>query len=235
MRLAASLEEARAAGRRRHSTTTRFRGHADVLFETPGDGSAGPPGPQAFLVWQEADQVVPVHFHLQDQFQLVIDGDGTMGRHALIPFVLHFSYRMNGYGPITAGPQPLQYFTLRPVSEQGAHYLPEERALMQPGARRGHVIVNLPAEGSGPGTHVEIAPRADGLAAWTQGAPDGATLRTPDTSGRNRCHVVLHGTFTLDGAPLPRFACVYTSGDEPPLELVASAAHAEIATLQFPD
>ena len=47
--------------------------------------------------------------------------------HPLGLVTVHYSSPEAGYGPIVAGPEGLEYLTLRRVSEQGAFYLPDER------------------------------------------------------------------------------------------------------------
>lgn len=58
--------------------------------------------------------------HVQDEFQLVIDGDGALGRPAVRPISVHFAGRHTGYGPLTAGERGLSYMTLRAVLDLGA-------------------------------------------------------------------------------------------------------------------
>ena len=57
-----------------------FRGHTEYLIES----EAGPrPAPQAFLVHQRPGWVLPVHYHLEEQFQVVTRGSGRLGRHSV--------------------------------------------------------------------------------------------------------------------------------------------------------
>src|SRR3954464_12357154 len=73
-----------------------------------------PPGPEAvypmaFLVEQPPGSVVQTHFHEANQFQLVVGGSGTLGKHAVQPIAVHYSNAFSAYGPITAGEEGLQY------------------------------------------------------------------------------------------------------------------------------
>ncbi|MFM7610777.1 MAG: hypothetical protein ACKO9A_18150, partial [Alphaproteobacteria bacterium] len=45
--------------------------------------------PQAFLVEQEPNAIVHPHFHFVDQFQVVVDGGGRIGRHDVGPIMAH--------------------------------------------------------------------------------------------------------------------------------------------------
>jgi hypothetical protein len=76
--------------------------------------------PTMFLVEQPAGKVLPTHWHRENQFQVVVGGGGTMGRHEIAPIMVHYAGAYSGYGPIIAGPEGVKYFTIRAVFEQGA-------------------------------------------------------------------------------------------------------------------
>jgi hypothetical protein len=93
-------------------------------------------GAQVFLVEQEPHTVALPHFHFQDEFQVFVGGDGTLGRHPVRPITVHYANRHTGYGPITAGNDGVAYMTLRARLDLGAHFLPESRRLMADVPRR---------------------------------------------------------------------------------------------------
>jgi hypothetical protein len=85
---------------------------------TRGPDAPPPPGPEvvypmAFLVEQSAETVVQAHFHQANQWQVVVGGGGMLGRHAVEPVAVHYTNAFSSYGPLTAGPRGLHYFTLR--------------------------------------------------------------------------------------------------------------------------
>src|SRR5690606_27722696 len=45
--------------------------------------------PQAFLVENTPHRVLRTHYHDVDQFQVIVQGDGTLGRHAVRPYSVH--------------------------------------------------------------------------------------------------------------------------------------------------
>ena len=94
------------------------------------------PAPQAFLIQQDPRTLIRSHFHAQDQFQVVAEGGGMLGRHALSPLSVHFASRYTGYGPITSGDEGLSYFTLRAVTTPRAYFLPEAREELADAPRR---------------------------------------------------------------------------------------------------
>ncbi len=112
--------------------------------------------PTVFLAEQPADFVLTPHFHRQNQFQLFVGGSGSLGPQALDPVTVHYAGAYTGYGPVVAGPQGLQYFTIRPVFDTGLIPAAQAREKMVRGPKR-HAQVSL-----GP------VARADQLAALPQ-------------------------------------------------------------------
>lgn len=69
--------------------------------------------PFAFLVEMTPGSVLPTHFHPVDQFQVFVSGSGLLGRHLTNGLYVHYADRHTAYGPISAGPRGVTYFTLR--------------------------------------------------------------------------------------------------------------------------
>lgn len=239
MLLWGTVEDSRRTGRRRVAKTDKFHGFSEVLFES-GPGEV--PGPQAFLAHQDPNWVLGTHFHRTDQFQLVVRGVGTLGKHEIFPFTVHFSSKEAGYGPVVAGTEGLEYFTLRAVTDQGAYYLPEDRHNMRPGLQKRHFTAHFPQDEDysthsqgGSGTKAVIERQQGGLAVWTTRVAAGKTASAPtEMEGAGRFHVVIDGAFSMDDVRLPKLACVFTSPDEQPLSLTALDEDSEFVTLQFP-
>lgn len=85
-------------------------------------------GVQAFEVHLTTQKgVVPPHYHEVDQYQVVVGGSGTLGKHGLPMGAVHYTDRYTPYGPITAGDDGLQFFTLRLDPVLGSNYMPESR------------------------------------------------------------------------------------------------------------
>src|SRR4051812_29044816 len=79
---------------RRHVTLANGTGYwrSDLLISAEGDS----PAPQAFKIEQDPGTVIRPHFHAQDQFQVVAEGGGTLGRHAVAPIHVHYASRHTG-------------------------------------------------------------------------------------------------------------------------------------------
>src|SRR5438132_5133628 len=114
---------------RRHLTLDNGTGYwrSDLIVSSESDS----PAPQAFLIQQDPDTVIRSQFHEQDEFQVVAEGGGMLGRHAVAPIHVHYASRHTGYGPITSGSAELTYFTVRAVTTPNAYFLPESRDQMQ--------------------------------------------------------------------------------------------------------
>jgi hypothetical protein len=177
-------------------------------------------GPQVFLVEQEPHTVVLPHFHLQDEFQVVVDGDGTLGRHPVRPITVHYANRHTGYGPITAGEHGVSYMTLRAKLDLGAHWLPESRERMENLPRR-----NLHG-------NPEIPLQADGVAAWMLRLAPGEAVNPPPQPGL-RFYIVAGGEMRLRAERLARGSATFVSLDEDDFAATAGEAGLELLVLQF--
>ena len=142
MRLGRSTPEARENQRIVH-----VNGHDYVLSEfvgaaplrgtyVEGNEANGNALPQGFLVEQPPGSVTPPHFHETDQFQVFVGGSGRMGKQQANPVAVHYAGGHTPYGPIAAGNDGVQYFTLRRRWDPGAKYMPASRDRLRRGPRR---------------------------------------------------------------------------------------------------
>lgn len=80
------------------------------VFTQKGEGM-----PQFGLVEQpEPGSSLMAHYHGSDQFQLFLDGSGSVGKHNVAPISVHYTNRYTAYGPIVAGAQGVNYYVFRP-------------------------------------------------------------------------------------------------------------------------
>ena len=192
-------------------------------------------GAQAFLVEQNPHWVTPSHFHLEQQFQVVVAGEGSIGRHAAKPFMVHYAAPETGYGPITAGPDGIAYLTLRAMADTGAWYLhkPGSRERMRPGLKREQAHAS-PGVEDGAAREVLIAPRSDGLAAHLVHLSDGAPMELPaGAPDGGRFYVFTRGTARAGDASLEALGVMFAAADEAPT-IIAGPEGADVLVLQFP-
>jgi hypothetical protein len=195
--------------------------------------------PMAFLVEQDPGSTANAHYHKQDQFQLVVNGHGTLGLHEIGPVTVHFTAAHTAYGPIRASQdEGVWYFTLRNGFDPGARFMtiPENRAALRtiPGRRHREAVAGpLPA----PTAPFEtlLGPEADGMAAWRYHLSAGDAVTGPDpASGRGQYWVVIRGGLLHNGKTLPPMSCAFVYPDDAPLQGRAGDAGAEVIVMQFP-
>lgn len=198
--------------------------------------------PTAFLIEQPAGSVLAPHFHKQNQFQVMVDGGGTIGRHDIAPITVHYAGAYSGYGPLIAGPAGIKYFTIRAVFEKGAMMVATERERMIRGPKR--QVSTAPYQ---PMNEVSlaaltvaqsvdlVAPASDGLAvqAWRL-PPGGQAMPLAPTGGSGQFQMVLSGGLRHQDALLRRWEMRFVSADEPAQRLDAGQAGAEVLILQMP-
>ncbi len=195
--------------------------------------------PMAFLVEQDPGSTASAHYHQQDQFQLVVAGEATMGLHEVRPLTVHFSGAHTAYGPIRAsGDQGVWYFTLRNGFDPGARFmtLPENRIALRavPGRRHREAVAGPLPPPIAPAETL-LGPDPDGMAAWRYTLAAGEAVVGPDpAAGRGQYWVVTGGSLTHDGETLPPMSCAFVYPDDVPFRAVAGRDRAEVVAMQFP-
>lgn len=227
------------ARRRFLQTPSGFSYHKGEWLESGEDPQLSP---TAFLIEQPAHTVLPTHFHQQNQFQVMVDGGGTLGRHEIGPILVHYAGAYTGYGPIVAGPNGVKYFTIRAVYEKGAMMVATQRDRMIRGPKR-HVSVGpyLPLGEAGlaalaaPDCLDLVAPAADKLAVQVWRLPPGSRALALDPAGSSgQFQMVLSGGLRHAEAELERHEMRFASADEGAQTLVAGDRGAEVLLLQIP-
>lgn len=228
-----------AQANRRHLRLANGAGYwrSDLIRANDGvaaggaDDATGPWRPQAFLVEQDPGSEILPHFHEEDEFQVVVEGEGRFGRHEVTPVTVHYAGRHTGYGPILSGPRGLWYFSLRARTDPGARFLPEWRDRMDRGPKRHILAAPVPADG--PASATVIAPQPDGIAAWVTYAAPGRALEAPAPRAAGaRYYLVLSGALESGSATLPVFSAAFAGGDG--FRPTAGPEGARVLVLQFP-
>ncbi|MBL4721543.1 MAG: hypothetical protein JKY20_10490 [Alphaproteobacteria bacterium] len=198
--------------------------------------------PQGFLVEQPPHSVTPPHFHEVNQFQVFVGGDGKIGKHDAAPVSLHYANGHTPYGPIAAGDDGVQYFTLRSAWDPGAKYMPQNRDKLKPGPRRFRLAARLSllttdelAACVGRDLETVIDVEEDGLQAHLLRLGPGESCIAPDpASGGGQYHMVLNGIMAHADGDLDRLSCIFMTCEEPALEVIAGPEGLELLVMQFP-
>jgi hypothetical protein len=202
-------------------------------------------GPLAFLIEMVPNSVLPPHFHPVDQYQVFVSGSGTLGKHPANGLAIHYADRHTAYGPITAGPHGVAYFTLRAKTDGRGVFLskPGAREQLKPSKRRFHMVESIVL--AVPPVLVELAEPVieQLLGAHGDGGPasfmlrigGGGSARGPDPSrGGGQYYLVLTGAVRNGGEELPPWSLLWVSPGEPAPTIGAGPAGAEVMVLQFP-
>jgi len=206
------------------------------------DSGADPSlSPTVFLVEQPPGSILPTHFHRQNQFQVIVSGSGMIGRHPLRPVAVHYAGAYTGYGPLTAGPEGLSYFTIRAVYERGANFLPNPQHPMVKGPKR--QVHCPPIDTLKPGRlvrlrgtlcHELLNGQTDNLRVTAYAVPPGGTLSLPPPGGGGQFQLVLAGTASAGSTCLSRWECRYVHTAIAAPDLLAGDDGVQMLVLQMP-
>ena len=198
--------------------------------------------PNVILVEQPPNATLVAHFHQTNQFQMFVEGSGTLGPHVIEPYLVHYAGAFTGYGPLVAGPRGIKYFTLRAGWDSG--FIPiSERERMQRGPKRHAESAVFSSSVPGPasetrngwGSRALIPMESDGLGAtFTQLGADEPWRITGNPSSQGQFVVVLEGSLHYDETELGIWANLFVSADEAPLQLTAGARGATVVAMHMP-
>jgi hypothetical protein len=203
---------------------------------TPGSMADGP---QAFLVERPyPNPRVAPHFHDVDQFQVIVGGDGRMGKKEVKPITFQYADAFTPYGPIVGRDHGIDFFTLRPVASGGYFAMPGSRQHM-PG-RAGRNIAGIfdierpvpPAGETAREPLMEVQPDgiyAEGLRLGPDAAIDGLE---PTTGGQY--YLVCAGSLEQDGKTLPPKSLIYVAPEEAAPTLRSGPDGACVLAMRFP-
>ncbi len=198
--------------------------------------------PTISLIEQAPHTTLGTHFHRQNQWQLFVQGGGTIGRDALAALTVHYAGAYTGYGPLVAGPEGIHYFTIRPVCESGAVPVEQAREQMVRGPKRhaqaGPVACMAPqalAMLAAPQAEDVVAVAEDGLGARLHRLPPHACL-LPAVPAATDCSfaVVLGGSLKDGDRLLQRWESLAWWSDDAPPALQAGPQGAEVILLFTP-
>ena len=198
--------------------------------------------PMAFLAEGSAHRVLRAHFHEVDQYQVMYNGSGAVGKHAVGPGAVHFSRAYTPYGPISYSERGLGFITLRAHRDPGAQYLPEAREVLDKVEKRTPWQVTvfpdfdyLPGERGVTMKALEGLGHHDGLAGWSVKMKPGVKAFAPDPSkGDGQYILVLKGGIRHEGTLKRDLTIVWVGKNEGPFELEAGPEGMEGLILNFP-
>lgn len=195
-------------------------------------------GPQTFLVDMPTEgATVKPHFHDVDQYQVIVRGDGRLGREPAEPIVFHYADAYTPYGPIVAGKDGLAFYTIRAGCAGGYFGMPESRQLIKgkPGRNIvGKFAINQPPPAAGASAretlmHADEGVEVVGLRMGANAEADGLAL-----TGGAQYYLVGTGSLLQDGKQLPPLSIILVQPGEQIPRLKAGPEGAEVLIMQLP-
>ena len=199
--------------------------------------------PEAFIIDGDPGRELRTHYHDVDQFQIITNGTGTLGRHDVCELGVHFARAFTPYGPIVSGAQGLGYLTLRARRDLlQAQYIPECRDKLNTIPDRAPwqktILPRIPVLADGQVSALEAASGIDdgsGLSVFGLSLAPGASMKAPPPdSGSGQFVVVTKGGLVHDGALKPGMTVVYIKPEEPAFQMQAGPEGLEAMVLNFP-
>jgi rubredoxin len=204
-----------------------------------------PGSPQAFIVQYDPNRHSRAHFHEVDQFQIIVEGKGKIGRHELRPYSVHFARAHTPYGPLVSDAEGMTFVTLRRRCDfGGAQRLPESKAVLEQIPNRkpwqvteGIDFGRLPAMPHS-GVLVEPIPGVKddkGLAGYVVSMLPNAVAYAPDPSrGEGQFVLILEGSLLYGAKEHKAITVVSVDADEGPFQMQAGAHGLKGLVLSFP-
>jgi hypothetical protein len=217
-------------------------GYPEITFTNfVGSYAADDRTTQGYLVaFDEAGGRIPPHFHGVDQWQVVIQGGGRLGKHDASPVLVHYTDGYTPYGPIVAGDDGIGFYTLRVQAYIGVHRMPGSRSEMLRPAGRARTIDAGLTPGR-PGTLASsssvrpLVTEADGVAAWSvRLAPDATATAPSPADGGGQYHIVVNGSWAREGEELPPKSLAFVAPGDAPAQYEAGPEGLELVVTQFP-
>lgn len=199
-------------------------------------GANEPHDPTAFLVRMGSQGAA--HYHGTDQFQIVVEGRGRLGRHELAPVSVHYSRGYTPYGPLFPDEKlGWGFLTLRTrLNVEGTQRvaLSADKLKRMPDRKPWQASVPVSFEEQGL-AEMPILHTDDGLLVQTLKLAPGAREVCPSPAeGDGQYLVVSHGSLIHEGKEHRGLTLVFIRNDEGAYTAQAGPDGLEALILNFP-
>ena len=181
------------------------------------------------------------HFHAVDQFQLIMDGKGTFGRHDVSAYCVHFSRAYTPYGPLQSDKDTgWAFIVMRSRFDPGAQRFPAalDKLKQIPGRRPWQITQKVAFAPQGAGVSMMDVPEIkDDQGLFTSTITMGPNTRTnaPDPSrGDGQYVVVVKGSLMHEGRERSAPTLVFIKPHEKAFDIQAGAQGLEAIIMNFP-
>ncbi len=213
-------------------STTFFRATADKPHAPTAALNRYPAGESRYSA---------AHFHQVDQFQVIMEGSGTFGRHEVQPYCVHFSRAYTPYGPLQSEKETgWGFIVMRTRFDPGAQRFPQsyEKLKKVPDRRPWQVTKKVSFPQAGAGMSLQDVPEIkddQGLFTKTLTMAANAQAVAPDPSGGDGQYVVaVKGSLMHDGKERQAPAVIFIEPSEPAFKLLAGAEGLQAIVMNFP-
>lgn len=200
-----------------------------------------PDAPTAALNRYAGRRVSNAHFHEVDQFQVIMEGSGELGRHHVEPYCVHFSRAYTPYGPLQSDENTgWGFVVLRSRFDPGAQRFPWalDRLKQIPDRQPWQVTTRIGFPASTAGVSVQDVPEImdeRGLYVRTMTMGPDTRAMTPDRLGGDGQYVlVVKGSLIHEDSERRSPTVVFIGRDEPPIEIQAGPQGLEAIVMNFP-
>ena len=212
-------------------------GKSTILF-----GSRDKPDfPHARFAEQDPGRYTAPHFHIRDQFQVVVGGKGRFGRHDIAPYGVHFTRAYTPYGPlISDAVEGLTFIVLRTQFDPGSYDVPDEldQLMRVPDRNPWHITRQAIFPELRSETLLQPVPEVrddNGLAAYTLSMKPNTKIHAPSpASGDGQYVVVVKGSVWHENKEYRTPALIFVRPNEGPYEIQTGSAGLEALVLNFP-
>jgi hypothetical protein len=183
------------------------------------------------------------HFHTVDEFQVIVGGKGTIGRHNVSACSVHFARAYTSYGPIVGDETTgLSYFVLFARFDPGPQYFPQAREVLKqaPNRPRSQVTKNIAFPDLIPGVSVKLEDidgfkDDEGLAAYSLIMAPYTRIMSPDpSSGDGQFMVIVKGGLIYEKREYKALTVVFVKPDEAPFQIAAGPQGLQSLILNSP-
>ena len=200
-----------------------------------------PHSPSAYLNQGEPGRVTGAHFHVADQFQIVVAGKGKFGRHQVSPYYVHYSRAYTPYGPLQVDKETgWAFITLRSRYDPGQQLLSKaaDKLKQMPDRQPWQVSkqVTFPIQSSGIKLNDIAEIKGDpGLFAHTLTmAPHTQTIAPDPSGGDGQFIVVVKGSLLHDDRERKAMTIAFVRPEESAFQICAGAEGLEAFILNLP-
>ena len=212
------------------------KGSTDTIFFE--DKKRDTSDPTAFLVEYDPDRFSNAHYHPLDQFQVLVKGKGTFGRHDISPYSVHFSRAFTPYGPLHSDKEAgWAFLTLRSRSN-GSKWTDFDKLKHMPDRRPWQITKKIAFPPQGTGIALKHDPDIkDDQGLFTCALTMGPNTRAvaPDPSkGDGQYIVVVKGSLLQDNREHKALTLVFAKPTENAFQIQAGAQGLEAIILNLP-